>query len=116
MDHVLPKPQFQIHTIGNIQTLCRKCNLKKNTRAPSEEEYMIIEEYLIEANKRFSALETAGMNNILKDHFTSIPKKKKTPPIKTYLSPAEEAKKRLKEESSLIQNRILVDTAHPFGY
>ena len=68
MDHVIPKPQFQIHTINNIQTLCKKCNFQKGMHPLPEEKFMIIEKYLLDANKIFTPPQQELMNSILFIH------------------------------------------------
>jgi hypothetical protein len=80
LDHIIPKPQFQIHTVDNMLTLCLKCNFKKGIRPLSEEEFIIVESYVLLANKIFSEKTQYKMNYILKEYFTNgdgKPKNKK---------------------------------------
>ena len=79
LDHLLPKPKFQIHKVNNLMTLCLKCNFKKGSHPLSEEEFCIREKYIINANKIFTNDDIYIMDSVLNDYFTTDgrPKKKK---------------------------------------
>jgi hypothetical protein len=83
LDHIIPKPQFQIHTVDNMLTLCLRCNFKKGIHPLPEEEFLQVEQYVLLVNEIFTNKEE--MNAILKEYFTHGDgryknKKKKQPP------------------------------------
>jgi hypothetical protein len=80
LDHILPKPQFKIHKISNLLTLCWRCNFKKSTRRLSDEEYLIRKQYLAKVNTAFTEEQIIEMDAILNSYFESkLPRHRKQP-------------------------------------
>lgn len=51
-------------------TLCWRCNFRKGRHNLEMEEYMIREDYIINANKAFSVSEMEEINRVLHEYFT----------------------------------------------
>lgn len=71
LDHLLPKPLFQIHKVSNIMTLCLRCNFQKGAHPLPEEEYFKRESYIIEANSIFTKDQINEMDEILSLYFNN---------------------------------------------
>lgn len=53
LDHIIPKPLYEIHTVTNLITSCIKCNFKKNLRILPPSILSEIYYYIIQANASF---------------------------------------------------------------
>lgn len=85
LDHIVPKPRFQLHSTDNLRTLCLKCNFRKQTRILPLEELLSIYSDIYEANERFDEEEIAEMNTVLHEYFTQPPKKQRRKKDETYV-------------------------------
>lgn len=94
MDHVLPKPKFQLHSIDNIRTLCLRCNFRKTTKVLLGDELMRIFAYIDKANQQFTEEQVAEINAVLHEYFTQ-PKRKTQRRVSEYRPYARENKKRI---------------------
>jgi hypothetical protein len=92
LDHVLPKPKYQLHIVDNLLTLCWRCNARKGTKRLSIAKERDIYNYLLNANRCFSVIEVIQMNDVLAEYFGSYKYKSRAKKIKlrpseiTYLS------------------------------
>lgn len=84
LDHVIPKPKYQIHCIDNLLTLCWRCNFKKGISILPVKELQKIYLYLHKVNSHFSLIKKIEMNIILYEYFingSNLKKKRQLPII-----------------------------------